>query len=230
AGAAVSQPVGELWNGGAVAGYLKVAGASWLTVGSDGTVSGTAPADVPSEPATITVQATDGTTTSQLTLEVPVVASGTAPPLATVTWNLWDDGTHADNATRKALGAIAANGFDVIGVQEDGGVGALALAHALGWYGAEGAGGVGIVSAYPIDAASVTGAQGAPAVGVTVDVLGQSMRVWSVGLDATGYGPAAACTPGASADAVLAAERASLRYAQAQTIARAVAVDTASAA
>jgi hypothetical protein len=231
-GATVTQRIGALWNGPAVTSYTKVDGDDWLTVAADGTVSGTAPATAPAFPATITVEATNGTTTSRITVEVPVIAAGDAPQIATVTWNLWDSGVHVSDAMLKELAVIASNGFDVIGVQEDGGTAARALADALGWSAVEGAGGVGIVSAYPIDPASAAAvASGLPAVGATVDVLGQPIRAWSVGLDGAGYGPEAACLAGSSASpaAIVVAEKASTRYAQATAIAAAVKGDVATA-
>jgi endonuclease/exonuclease/phosphatase family metal-dependent hydrolase len=173
-----------LWNGGTVTSYTKVSGDDWLDVDAHGTVSGTAPADVPQHPGVITVEATDGTTTSDITVEVPVIGATDAPQLATATWNLWDAGTHVDDALLKDLAVIGDNGLDVIGVQEDGGTVAHQLAQALGWYDEESADGVGIVSAYPISDLVAATAQ-APAVGASVDVLGRDVRVWSAGLDPT---------------------------------------------
>ena len=226
-GAAVSQPVSGLWNGGTVTSYTRTGGDSWLSVNSAGVVSGTAPSPAPQHPGTITVQATDGTTTSSITVEVPVIAAADAPQLATATWNLWDAGTHVDDSLLKDLTVIANNGLDVIGVQEDGGTVAHQLAQALGWYDYEGADGLGIVSAYPVSSSGVVAATAAsPAVGVTVDVAGRNVRVWDAALDETGYGPEQACaTTGTNAAAIVAAERAGTRYAQAQAIAAEVKPD-----
>ncbi|MBR7835309.1 InlB B-repeat-containing protein [Actinospica durhamensis] len=218
-GGAVAQPLAGLWNGNAVTSYTEVSGDSWLTVSSAGVVSGTAPSSVPQHPGTITVRATDGTTTSTITVEVPVIAADDAPQLATATWNLWDAGTHVDGAQLKDLAVIANNGLEVIGVQEDGGTVAGALAKALGWYSYEGADGLGIVSAYPISSAGeVDATDSAPAVGVTVDVAGRSVRVWNAALDESAYGPTQACTSGSDAASLVAAEKGTTRYAQAQAI------------
>jgi hypothetical protein len=227
----VAQPVSGLWNGDAVTQYSKVSGDDWLSVGSDGTVTGTAPAQALADPATITVQATDGTTTSQITVEVPVIGAQDAPQLATATWNLWDAGSHVSDSTLKDLAVIAANGLDVIGVQQDGGTIASDIAHALGWYSVEGDGGVGIVSAYPLDAQSApVTADALPAVGATTHMLGRDLRVWSVGLDSGSYGPEAACNAGVTDPAALvAAEKTTTRFTQATAVASAITADVATA-
>ena len=229
--AAVSQSVAGLWNGGTVTSYTKTGGDSWLSVNSGGLVTGTAPGTAPQHPGTITVQATDGTTTSQITVEVPVIAGNDAPQIATATWNLWDAGTHVDNSLLKDLTVIGDNGLGVIGVQEDGGTVAGQLAQALGWYDYEGADGLGIVSAWPISSTGVVAATATtPAVGVTVDIDGQNVRVWDAALDQTGYGPEQACAQsGATAASIVASEQASNRYAQAQAIAAEVKPDVAAA-
>jgi len=126
-----------------------------------------------------------------------------------------------DDSLLKNLAVIANNGLDVIGVQEDGGTVAHQLAKALGWYDHEGEGGLGIVSAWPISSTGVVaGNDTAPAVGVTINVGGRNVRVWNAALDETAYGPEQACAKsGTDASAVVAAEKASTRHAQAQAIA-----------
>ena len=232
AGGAVSQPVSGLWNGGAVTQYTKVSGDAWLSVGADGTVTGTAPSQATQDPATITVQAADGTTTSQITVEVTVIDSQDAAQLATATWNLWDAGSHVSDSILKDLAVIAANGLDVIGVQQDGGTVATALAHALGWYSVEGKGGVGIVSAYPLDNVSKPGTvDSLPAVAATAQTPGRDIRVWSVGLDDGSYGPEAACQAGGTDAAdLVTAEKATKRFTQARAVATAITGDATTAA
>jgi Listeria-Bacteroides repeat domain (List_Bact_rpt)/Divergent InlB B-repeat domain len=229
--AQVSQSVAGLWNGNAVTSYTKTGGDSWLSVSGAGLVTGTAPGTAPQHPGTITVQATDGTTTSQTTVEIPVVAADDAPQIATATWNLWDAGTHVDDSLLKDLTVIGDNGLGVIGVQQDGGTVAQQLAQALGWYDYEGTGGLGIVSAWPISSSGVVAATGtAPAVGVTVHIDGQNVRVWDAALDDTGYGPEQACAQsGSTASSIVASEQASNRYAQAQAVAAEVKPDVAAA-
>lgn len=230
-GGSVTQPLSGLWNGNAVTSYVKVGGDSWLSVSPSGVVSGTAPSSAPQHPGTITVQATDGTTTSKITVEVPVVAADDAAQIAAATWNLWDAGTHVDHAQLKDLAVIAANGLDVIGLQQDGGTGASQLAQALGWYYYEGSNGVGILSAYPISSGgAVQSTDTAPALGVTVDVAGRNVRVWDAALDEADYGPQQACTQsGSDAASIVAAEKTTTRYAQAQAIAAEIQPDVAAA-
>ena len=180
----VSQPVSGLWNGGTAGSFTKVAGDSWLSVDANGVITGTAPAAAPQHPGIITVQATDGKVTSQITVSIPVIAADDAPQLWAATWNLWNAGTFVDDSIGKDIQAIAQNGLTVIGVQEDGGTLAKTLATDLGWYSYEGADGLGIVSAYPISSDDVVAAtDAAPAVGVSVDVSGQTIRVWDAALD-----------------------------------------------
>jgi uncharacterized repeat protein (TIGR02543 family) len=183
-GGTVSQPVSGLWAGGTAGSFTKVSGDSWLSVDANGVITGTAPAAAPQHPATITVQATDGTVTSQITISIPVIAAKDAPELWTATWNLWNAGANVDDSISKDIQAIAQNGLTVIGVQEDGGTVAQTLATELGWYSYEGTDGLGILSAYPISSDDVIAAtDAAPAVGVGVDVAGQSIRVWDAALD-----------------------------------------------
>jgi hypothetical protein len=199
-GGTVRQPLSGLWNGDAPTTYTKVSGDSWLSVGADGTVTGTAPKAAPQHPGSITVQTTNGTQTSQIRVEVPVISANDAPQLTTATWNLWDAGSHVKASLFKDLAVIANSGLDVIGVQEDGGAVAQQLATALGWYDYESADGLGIVSAYPISADKVVDATAAaPATGVTVTVDGKAIRVWDAGLD-----PSDSATPDAQAQAVAA--------------------------
>lgn len=236
----VRQSVAGLWNGGKVTSYTKTGGDSWLDVSSDGTVTGTAPSSVPQHPGTITVEATDGTTTADLTVEVPVIGADDAPQVAAATWNLWDGGTHVDDSLPKDLAVIADNGLDVIGVQQDGGTVAHQLAQALGWFDYEGSDGLGIVSAWPIEAdADVAATADAPATAVTVNALGQRVRVWDTALDEADYGPDLACpsasggttgpgsglTPAQLADD----ERNSVRYRQAEAVAAGMGQDLAAA-
>ena len=228
AGGAVSQTVAGLWNGGSVTSYTKVEGDGWLNVDAQGVVTGTAPTTAPADPGYLTIEATDGTTTARIEVEIPVVAADGAAPFDAVTWNLWDAGGHVNDAALKNLAVIADNGFDVIGVQQDGGTAATALAKALGWNALEGPGGVGLLSPYPLSARTVVGDQ--PGLGATVDVLGRKVRVWTMGLDRTGYGPEAACLDGVTDPAALvAAERGSTRYAQVDALAAAIATETSAA-
>jgi hypothetical protein len=231
AGGAFSQSVKELWFGQNVTGFTKVSGPAWLSVDSSGHVTGTAPSTPPagsSATATITVRGTDGKATSDLTLMVPLLAAGQLPTLEVGSWNLADAGAGASySAEQKQLEAILANDLQVIGLQETDGRAAATLAHDLGWYSYQSSGDLGIVSAYPISAVTAPTAT-TPAAGVTLDVDGHSVRVWTAHLDESGYGPGAACaSPAPSASQLVTAEKASTRYAQAAAIAQEIAPDVA---
>jgi endonuclease/exonuclease/phosphatase family metal-dependent hydrolase len=181
--AAVQQSVVGLWNGSTAPTFTKVAGDSWLSVSADGVVSGTAPASSALGLGTITVSATDGTTTAQLLVEVPVAAAGAGPQLATASWNAWGGGSNVTDAVGKNLAVLAAQGLGVIGFQDGGKTMAQQVAEALGWY-SYGAGDVGIVSAYPIAKTDrVAPTADAPATAATVTVAGRPVRVWDALLD-----------------------------------------------
>jgi uncharacterized repeat protein (TIGR02543 family) len=77
---AIKQPLVGLWNGAAPTSFTKVSGDAWLSVSAGGVVTGTAPGTVPQNGGTMTVSATNGTTTSQLLVEIPVGAAKAAPP------------------------------------------------------------------------------------------------------------------------------------------------------
>ncbi|WP_345626814.1 LamG-like jellyroll fold domain-containing protein [Rugosimonospora acidiphila] len=220
----VSQPISGLWNGGAVTSYTKVSGDSWLKVGKDGVVTGTAPRQRTQDAAEVTVRATDGTTTSTIKVEIQVLGAGDAPRIQTATWNVWDAGSHSEDALKKDLAIIASNGFDVIGVQEDGGQYATQLAKALGWHAYEGGQGLGVVSAFPLSKSNTVDATSeAPAAGVTAEVLGRNLRVWDGALDEEDYGPYQACFQHVTSTSALAAgEKGTTRYAQAKAVAVAI--------
>lgn len=229
-GATWEQKVAGLWTGeDPVTTWTKVGGPSWADVSATGVVSGRAPARAPQQPAEITIEASDGTTTSSITVVVPVIDGADAPRLSAATWNLWDGGSHVASSLAKELAVIATNGLDVIGVQEDGGEGAQALADALGWHSYEGGTGLGIVSAYPLSDL-VPASAGRPVAGATLDVAGVDLRVWTTDLDEAGYGPHQACLEGVTDPAALvAAENGSTRMAQARAVATAIEASVAAA-
>jgi endonuclease/exonuclease/phosphatase family metal-dependent hydrolase len=226
AGGTVSQSVAGLWFGGDAGSFHKVAGASWLKVDDAGLVTGTVPAGT-TEPATVTVGAGDHT----VTLDVPVLGTGQQPRLQVASWNLDDAGSRVSEAVRKEVRAIAANNIQVLGLQETNGVAATELARDLGWYSYQSSGDLGIVSAFPISNVTAPTAS-VPAAGVTLDVRGHAVRVWTAHLDETAYAPYAACLtqPAPSAAALVTAERGSTRYTQAQAVAAAIKADVDAAA
>ncbi|MFF0395928.1 OmpL47-type beta-barrel domain-containing protein [Streptomyces sp. NPDC005248] len=226
---AVHQPLAGLWRTGwvgqgpASVDFTKVSGDNWLDVSADGVVTGTAPDEVPQDDAAITVSATDGTTTSQILVQVPVAAADAAPQIQSASWNAWDGGSHVTDAVAKNVAVIATQGITVVGFQDGGADMAQKVGDALGWH-VHSAGDVGIVSAYPIaDANRVSPTDVAPAAAVTLDVAGTPVRVWDAHLDETDYGPYRACFD--EATDLAAHEKTTTRYAQAQGLAQKMAGD-----
>ncbi|NMO53772.1 hypothetical protein HH310_21635 [Actinoplanes sp. TBRC 11911] len=219
-GGVVSQPVRGLWSGDQPSGFAKVSGPDWLSVTAEGVVTGTVPADAPNQPVVVTVRAGS----ASVKVVVPVAS---APRLEVASLNLDDAGANAaSDARQKVLQAVAADGIQVLGVQESGGSEATELANDLGWHSWQSAGDLGIVSAYPISDVTAPTAS-VPAVAVTLDVSGQPVRVWVTHLDESDYGPARAC---AGATDVVAHEQGTTRYAQAQATASAMGADIAGGA
>ncbi|MEV4555474.1 endonuclease/exonuclease/phosphatase family protein [Kitasatospora sp. NPDC049285] len=210
--------LGGLWMHGTDAPvFRKLAGDSWLSVGADGTVTGTAPNAPLPRPAVLTVGVKDAAgNTDTLTVQVPV--NSRKPQLKTATLNLWKAGAGVEDALEKQLRVVLTQGLDVVALQETAGTGAQALADALGWYAYQSAGSVGVLSRYPL--AEVTAATAElPAAGVTVQLPGEhGVRFWAAHLDESDYGPYAV-QDGRAADAVLASERASARGRQALALA-----------
>lgn len=230
AGGSVSQSVAGLWYGDQPSSFTKVGGASWLSVDNDGVVTGTAPASAPSTPATITVTVGGDGTGRTLTLDVPVLPAGQAPRIEAASWNLDDAGSGTSDAVEKELQAIAGNDIDVVGLQETDGTAAKQIADRLGWYSYQSSGDLGIVSAYPISSVTEPTAS-TPAAGVTLDVDGHAVRVWTAHLDEADYAPYAACLAASTptpADLV-AAEKTTTRYAEAQAVAAEIKSDIAAA-
>ncbi|MCX5401464.1 LamG-like jellyroll fold domain-containing protein [Streptomyces sp. NBC_00102] len=226
---AVRQPLAGLWKagwtrpGGGGTVFRKVSGDSWLDVNADGVVTGTAPAEVPQDEGALTVEATDGTTTARILLQVPVTTAGAAPQLQSASWNAWDGGSHVTDAVAKNVAAIATQGITLTGFQDGGAAMAREVGAALGWD-VYASGDLGIVSAYPIaDADRVAPTGTAPAAAVTLDVAGTPVRVWNTHLDEADYGPYRACFDGATD--LAAHERTTARYAQARAVAQEMAAD-----
>ena len=217
--AAVNQPIVGLWNGAAPTTFTKVGGDSWLKLGADGTITGRAPVLEPDAYGTITVEASNGTTTSELRVEVPVAKFKSSPKIRTASWNAWDDGSHVTDAVGKNLATVAGNGLGVIGFTGGGYKMATAVAAALGWQ-AHGNGDLGIVSAYPsaFGSPKVFPTTASPVAGEVVSVGGYMLTVWDAQLDDAGYGPDAVVNGTTSAKALVAAETASTRYKQAQAV------------
>ncbi|GAA5186633.1 hypothetical protein GCM10023322_33310 [Rugosimonospora acidiphila] len=231
-GGVVSQPVRGLWTGDQPLSFVKVAGPDWLSVTSEGVVTGTVPSDVSNQSVVVTVQAAGQSSSDSLQVVVPVLAGGAAQHLEVASLNLDDAGANAaSGAEQKVLSTIAGEGIQVLGVQESGAFEASELANELGWHSwqataSQGSGDLGIVSAYPISNVTPPTAS-VPAAAVTLDVNGAPVRVWVTHLDESDYGPTRACS---GATDVVTHELGTTRYAQAQAVASAMGADVTAAA
>ncbi|MCX4746175.1 endonuclease/exonuclease/phosphatase family protein [Kitasatospora sp. NBC_01287] len=220
-----SRPAG---NPAGTPAFRRISGDSWLTVGADGTVTGTAPAKALARPAIVTVGVKDSAgATDTVTVQVPVVAAVDAKgkqQVKVASWNLWDAGSHSTDGFEKQLRVVLTQGWDVVALQETAGTGAQRLADALGWFAYQSPGSVGVLSRYPLtDVTTVTAAL--PAAGVTVQLPGgRAIRLWTAHLDENSYGPYA-IQDGQTPAQVLATETASLRHQQAQALLAAIAAD-----
>lgn len=222
--------LGGLWsrpagNQPGSATFRLVSGASWLSVNSDGTVSGTAPGSAQEHPVSATVGVKDTTGASDtVTVQIPVTDPNGPLLLKVASWNLYDAGSHATDGMEKQLRVILTQGLDVLALQETAGKAAQTLADALGWYAYQSAGSIGVLSRYPLAAVTPVTAT-LPAAGVTVQLPGgRSVRVWAAHLDESGYGPYA-IQDGKSAEVVVADEAASVRVAQAKELVAALKAD-----
>ncbi|MER5863471.1 hypothetical protein [Kitasatospora sp. NPDC002040] len=218
--------LGGLWMRGADAPvFRRTAGDSWLSVSSDGTVTGTAPNSALPRPAVLTVGVRDAAgNTDTLTVQVPV--NSRKPQLKTATLNLCKAGAGIEDALEKQLRVVLTQSLDVVALQETAGTAAQTLADALGWYAYQSAGSVGILSRYPLAETTAATAE-LPAAGVTVQLPGNhSVRFWAAHLDEADYGPYAV-QDGRSAEATAASETASPRGRQALALAALVKADLA---
>ena len=235
--------VAGLWFGATTGTttFAKSAGDSWLSVSATGTVTAKAPSRAPQHPGQITVTATDPSgAKGDITVEVPVATGHDDPSLKTATLNLWDGGSHVTDSPEKLVKSILTNRLDVVGVQESGGTQATAIAKLLGWHSAETAGGLGIVSRYPVSQRAVPGdviaelkkaksKTGVPALSAQIAVNGRAVNAWVTGLDDSDLGAERAClaAPGATPTSkdLVAHEKTTLRYAQAKVLAKAMRSD-----
>ncbi|MFJ9820583.1 endonuclease/exonuclease/phosphatase family protein [Streptomyces sp. NPDC101151] len=222
AGTDVSVKLGGLWirpegNAAGSATFKRVGGDSWLSVAADGTVSGKAPLFAPRRPGRLVAAVTDSAVDSDtVTVQVPVRTSRERLRLKAATLNLWDAGTHIDGFLEKQLRLVLAQGLDVVALQECGDKAAENLAGALGWH-AHQAGGLGIVSRYPLtDIVAPTAAL--PAAAATLHLPGsRTVRLWTAQLDEADYGPYALLA-GRTPAQVEAAEKETNRYRQVQAL------------
>ncbi|WP_053662912.1 hypothetical protein [Streptomyces sp. MMG1121] len=214
--------LGGLWirpegNAAGSATFRRVGGDRWLSVAPDGTVSGKAPLFAPRRPGRLVAAVTDSAVGSDtVTVQVPVRASRDRLRLKVATLNLWDAGSHVGGFLEKQLRLVCTQGLDAVALQECGDKGAENLAAALGWH-VHQAGGLGIVSRYPLtDVTAPTSAL--PAAAATLQLPGaRTVRLWTAQLDEADYGPYALAA-GRTPAQVETAERGTVRYRQAQAL------------
>ncbi|WP_329139181.1 hypothetical protein OG552_32720 [Streptomyces sp. NBC_01476] len=227
AGDTVEVPLGNLWirpdgNRPGSPAYRRLSGDSWLSVTADGTVTGTAPGRAPRTPGRIVVGVQDSAVgTDTVTVEVPVRSAKDELTFKIASLNLWDAGTHVEGPLEKQARVVLTQGLDIVALQETGGTAARTLGQALGWHAYQSAGSLGIVSRYPLS--DVTGPTASlPAASATVRLPGgHTVRLWVAQLDETGYGPYAVAA-GLNAARLVAAEKQTVRFQQAQKLAAAM--------
>jgi hypothetical protein len=233
AGDTVRVPLGKLWirpegNRPGAPAYRRISGDPWLVVAGDGTVTAQAPARAPRTPGSVTVGVQDSANgRDTVTVRVPVRAPGDGLRLKVASLNLWDAGAHVDGPLEKQARVVLTQGFDVVALQETGESAAQALGDALGWYTHQSAGGLGVVSRFPLAGATEPTAD-LPALSATLQLPGHTaVRLWVAQLDEADYGPYAAASY-KIADLLVAAERRTLRHRQALALAAAMRHDLAS--
>jgi exonuclease III len=164
--------------------------------------------------------------TDTVTVQVPVRASRDRLRLKVATLNLWDAGTHVDGFLEKQLRLVLTQGLDVVALQECGDHGAENLAAALGWQ-VHQAGGLGLVSRYPLTDVVAPTAE-LPAAAATLHLPGdRTVRVWTAQLDEADYGPYALLA-GQTPAQVETAEKGTARYRQVQALVAAMRPELAS--
>lgn len=214
-GAAYASKVGAMFfdrDAGDILTMEKLDGPGWLSVASNGNLSGT-PGDADAGETVLTVRATDraGNQLAGLaTLTVFRPGEERVERLTVMTFNVWvGAGTVADGL-RKGLHAVMQSGADIVGIQENGSA-AGTWATALGWFSVQ-TGDSAVLSRYPI-AASAAGVQAT--VRLAASPL-QDVVLRSLHLTAYPYGPYDACLDGASVPVLLSRESSSGRLGEAQ--------------
>lgn len=221
-----------LWTaaGGAQSGqgvtFRTRGGDGWLTAGADGTVTAKAPRGGARHPGVLTVEGRDNATgvTSRLDVHVPVRRNDRSVALKVAGLDTWEAGKHVDGAVTKLVRLALTQNLDLLALQDTGGTLGKSLADALGWAVYEDPAGLALVSRHPLtDPRPAT--TDLPAVAATVRAPGvRPVRVWTAHLDEADYGPDA-IRQGRTAAQAEAAERASLRYRQAQALVAALEPD-----
>jgi endonuclease/exonuclease/phosphatase family metal-dependent hydrolase len=221
---AISHSVAGLWFGvagasPAPASFAKQSGPDWVSVAADGSITGMAPTGAPVHPVLVSVAATeaDGTTGS-ITVELPIAEPGAPPVVHAATLSLWDGGSHVDDAVEKLVRSVLINRFDIVSLQATAGK-AAAVAQHLGWNASESGAGLAILAPYALTTAELPAS--VPALAVVATVGGVRLQLWDTALTGDAPDPAGVCTAGA--EAAVAAQKASARFAQASAVAGAIA-------
>ncbi len=187
-GAAYSATVGGLVQGDTTGlTFTKTSGPAWATVSATGMVTGT-PATAGTTTLGIRATTASGSTTATATIRVQ--SGALVPQLRALSWNLWHGGTVVTNGREKQLKFLLERDIDVIGVQENKGSAAQALAAALGWSYFQDSD-IAVLSRYPITGTTPTVA--GSAIAATINLGARSLRLWSAHLGYTPYGPYDAC-------------------------------------
>ncbi|WP_369372832.1 hypothetical protein [Streptomyces sp. cg36] len=218
-GERISVALAPLWirpagNPSGTPSFRRVSGDSWLNVGSDGTVTGTAPAHPGTHPGRVTVAVKDSAGGSDtVTVRVPVRRAGAGPRLAVASLNLWDAGAHIDGVQEKVLRLVLGARLDAVALQEAAGFPVEALARALGWHAWAAPAGTALLSRFPLEDTAAPVADTAALAATLRLPGGRKVRVWAAQLDEAGYGPYA-LRDGRSPAEVETAEAKSVRYRQ----------------
>ena len=195
--------------------FTKVGdGAPWITVESNGNLTGTPAApNLGSSSFRVRVEDANGMS-AEANANVNVTSPGGEPKteLKVMAYNLWVGGKVSKN-----LEAIIKSGADVIGLQETIGTRAQQHAEALGWHSAQSGGSVGILSKYPIVETLSAGSGIGARIQISADPK-QEIVLWSCHLSAFPYGPYDACWDGENVDVLLERETSSGRLPQIQRI------------
>lgn len=185
-------------------------GDEWLSISSDGVLSGT-PSSAGVSEFVVTVS-TDDHRAVDLRISIPVVTSDSplVSELSVLTYNLWYGGTKVNGYHWKQLEFLATGGFDIVALQETTSDHAIRLARALGWDYFQSTKSVGIISRYPIAETYPEHGHGG-AVRVALDGDKSQINIWSVHLNAYPYGPYGFCFDNLSADSVMETENGEAR-------------------
>ncbi|KAI9172694.1 exonuclease III [Paramyrothecium foliicola] len=211
-GTAYSASVGGLPN--APASFSKVSGAGWVSVSSNGLLTGTPTSRGPS---TVTIRASGNGAVADIVVTIPVRNSGEClvQDVRVMTYNMWAGGSNMNNYHQKQLRALIDSNVDIVGLQEADHDRARVLSDALGWYHWASAGGgrTAILSRYPF-AATYSHVGVSVAARVALDGSRQQINVWNAHLTAYPYGPYEACHERKTVQQILASESSSGRTGQ----------------